>query len=45
MTSIITQNHTLKLTDFLPVRSASWVTIVDCHHDYDLEPGACSIKL
>jgi len=39
MASIIAHetSHILKRIDFLSVRSALWVTIVDCHRDYDLE--------
>jgi len=33
------------ITHFLPVHSALWVTIVDCHPDYDLEQETHSIKL
>jgi len=29
--------------DFLPVQSASWITIVDCYRDYDLELEVHSI--
>ena len=35
----------LKRIDFLSVRSALWVTIVDCHRDYDLEQEVHCIKL